>query len=84
MWLQYLFPVLLGGSANANRKEVADDLRCRRVIGMSQACLRRFGKYVRFRWGSPELEVWAGHPELKGCEFVDPVTCKAKVIRDEW
>lgn len=20
----------------------------------------RFGKYVRFRWGSPELEEWAG------------------------
>jgi hypothetical protein len=20
----------------------------------------RFGKYVRFRWGSPELEHWAG------------------------
>ena len=19
----------------------------------------RFGKYVRFRWGSPELEIWA-------------------------
>ena len=49
-------------------------------IGMSQGFLRHF----RFRWGSPELEEWAGHPELKGCEFVDPVTCKAKVIRDEW
>lgn len=42
---------------------IREQVRCRAVDPLPHV---RFGKYVRFRWGSPELDEWAERRMIGG------------------
>jgi hypothetical protein len=59
----YLDSAQLGERLNLSESWVRDGVRLRAEEPIPHV---RFGKYVRFRWGSPELAIWAERRMLTG------------------
>ena len=53
----------LGARWNLPESWIREQVRSRSIDPIPHV---RFGKYVRFRWGSPELEAWAERRIVSG------------------
>lgn len=60
---EFLDSAELAARLNISESWVRDQVRTRAIEVIPHV---RFGKYVRFRWGSPELETWAERRMLFG------------------
>jgi hypothetical protein len=60
---EFLDSAELAARLNISESWVRDQVRTRAIEVIPHV---RFGKYIRFRWGSPELETWAERRMLFG------------------
>jgi hypothetical protein len=60
---EYLDSGQLAAHLNISETWVRDHVRARYKEPIPHV---RFGKYVRFRWGGPELAIWLEHRMLSG------------------